>query len=106
MLTAAPIFFSSSMSYLLIHRESLITRFLSNPVLRFYGDISYAFYLVHAYLVVPYFRYFGPVTPGSSLQLYGRMLAVLAVGTAICAISLYWFERPVMSLRKRFVSAS
>ena len=104
LLTACPVFFSSSMAFLLIHRESLITRFISNPILRFYGDISYAFYLVHAYMAVPYERYFGPIAPGSSAQLYGRMFFVLATSTIICAVSLYAFERPVMRLRKLFIT--
>lgn len=105
MLTACPIFFSSSLAFLLVYPQSFIAHFFSNPVLRFYGSISYAFYLVHGYLAAIYNPLIGFVTPGSSIQLYGRMFAVLAVATAICALSYHFYERPIMKLRKRFISA-
>ena len=102
MLTACPIFFASTISFLITHRHSLATKMFSTRIICFFGDISYTFYLVHAYVMGYYTRYFGDVEPGSSWQLYGRMLAVLAISTGICVVSYYYFERPVMRLRKYF----
>jgi len=51
-----------------------------------------------------YDRLVGPLREGDTGAFLLRGFAVAAVTTLICTASLYWFERPVMGLRKRFLA--
>lgn len=102
--TAAPMFFVGLIAYLLTHHQAFVTAVFRNPVLRFFGNISYCSYLLHFYVIQVYDRLVGPLREGDTGAFLLRGFAVAAVTTLICTASLYWFERPVMGLRKRFLA--
>jgi peptidoglycan/LPS O-acetylase OafA/YrhL len=104
LLTSCPLLFVGSMGFILTHRPSLATNLLSSRGLRFFGDISYGSYLTHVYVLDVYNRFAGPLVAGETKPFLLRAVVVLAVTTAICAVSLHGFERPVMRLRRRFLA--
>lgn len=73
-------------------------------ILVFFGQISYAFYMVHLYVIRAYdLRWGAPVAP--QVQTYiVRFLVTFAGSVAIATISRYLLELPVMRLR-RFLPA-
>ena len=79
------------------------TAWLGTPVLVFFGQISYALYLIHLYIFMAFDARFGPVTGVEPQRLAIRLIAVLIVTVILCVISRRLIELPAMSLRKRFV---
>jgi peptidoglycan/LPS O-acetylase OafA/YrhL len=104
MLSACPILFAGLIGYVLTHNQSWVSRGLRNPVLRFFGDISYCSYLVHLYVMDCYDRVAHGYPAGGTGPWLLRAAIILAATTILSTISLYWFERPIMSLRKHFLS--
>lgn len=72
-------------------RKNLITRFFSNPILHFLGEISYSLYLLHWPINIILHHFF-PDWPQDSCLRIGFCLA-LSIGVATCSYHL--FERPV-----------
>jgi peptidoglycan/LPS O-acetylase OafA/YrhL len=99
-----PIFFAGSIAFVICHHDSVASRVLRARPLRFFGDISYASYLVHLYVLSSYDKIAGPLRSGATGPFLLRGAAVLVVTTIVCTLSLYLFERPVMALRQRFLA--
>lgn len=104
MLSAGPIFFAGVIAFVLTHHDSFISKVFRMRPLRFCGDISYASYLVHLYVLSSYDRIAGPLRAGATGPFLFRAATVLVVTTVVCTFSLYFFERPVMALRRRFLA--
>ncbi len=103
-LSACPIFFTSVIAYVLTHHDSLVSKVFRMRPLRFFGDISYASYLVHSYVISSYDKMAGPLQAGATAPFLLRASTVLVVTSVVCTFSLYLFERPVMALRKNFLA--
>lgn len=103
-LSAGPSFFTGIIAFVLTHHDSFASKVFRMRPLRFFGDISYASYLVHAYVLSSYDKIAGPLRAGATLPFLLRAATVLIVTTLVCTFSLYFFERPVMALRRRFLA--
>jgi peptidoglycan/LPS O-acetylase OafA/YrhL len=74
---------------------------LRNPVLRFFGDISYWVYLFH-YLAIDLIRRLVP-TWGSDWAGYLKVTIIALSASIITGIAVRrWIELPVLSLKSRF----
>ena len=104
MLGACPIFFSGAIAFVLTHHDSLASKVLRIRPLCFFGDISYASYLLHLYVLSSYDKIAGPLRSGATGPFLLRAATVLVVTTIVCYSSLHLFERPVMALRTRFLA--
>ena len=100
--TVMPLFFAGVMAYLVSHPGTPVSRLFEWRPLRFYGDISYALYLVHPILMFLYDRRW-PVPPGDSAAFWTRMAVLFATSSGLCALSLRYFERPVMRHRTKYL---
>lgn len=72
-----------------LSKDSVLTRFLSNPLLRGLGRISYMFYLLHLLVLIQTERYFGHTEAA---------LVAFAVTTGLATLSWFAVERPILSL--------
>ena len=104
MLSACPLLFSGLLGFILTHHESWVSKVFRNPVLRFYGDISYGSYLVHLYVLAGYDRVVTPYPAGATGPWILRGAVTCIVTAIICVISLHFFERPIISLRKHLLA--
>jgi peptidoglycan/LPS O-acetylase OafA/YrhL len=77
MLSACPVFFTGLVSFILTHRDSWVSRWFSNRVLRFIGDISYCSYLVHLCVLRCYDRLSHGFAAGDTTAWFVRAMAVL-----------------------------
>ncbi len=73
---------------------------LRSPALTFFGLISYAFYMIHLYVLMAYDKFF-PLAIGDSRAYAVRLGVVLAMTIAASLLSRYLIELPALSLRKR-----
>lgn len=73
---------------------------LRSPMLVFFGQISYAMYMSHTYVVRVYEDWMGRLQPGNSFSFAMRFAVVLAATIVVSLISRYALELPFMSLRK------
>ncbi len=81
----------SGAGYLAIFRSRLFT---------FFGLISYAFYMVHMYVLMAYDHLRGPLAGGDLSAYAVRFFAVLAISVGISLLMYYLIERPALSLRR------
>jgi len=105
-LTGCPLMFASLLSLVIERQYSVASKLFRLRMLCFFGDISYASYLVHIYVIRAYDRIEGPLHSGFTAPFLIRACVCLAITTAICSASLYLFERPVMTTRRRFLRKS
>ncbi len=69
-------------------------------ILVFFGLISYAFYMVHLYVIQAYDRHWPvPAAPQARAYLV-RVLVTLAAAVAIATVSRYLLELPIIRLRR------
>jgi len=73
---------------------------LRSHVLTFFGLISYAFYMVHIFVINVYDHLRGPLRPNDLTGYFVRIAVVLCITVAITLITRYTIELPIMSLRK------
>ena len=103
-LLTAVLLFTSLMTFVITHRDSLLSRALRWPPLVFFGNISYMFYLSHAYVLQAFREHLETrMAAGPVARAYEEFLFTLVATTLLCTLSLYLFERPVGSLRRYFV---
>ena len=74
------------------------------PPLLFMGAISYAFYLLHLYVLTVYVKFAGDPAIGDVRACLVRGAIVFTVTVALCVVTRYCIELPAISLR-RFVLA-
>ena len=77
---------------------------LRSHLLIFFGLISYAFYMLHLYVMETYDRVRGPLAAGDMPAYVTRIVVVLAVTIALSLLSRYLLELPILGLRKRVLS--
>ena len=75
------------------------------PLLTFFGLISYAFYMLHLYVLEAWDHVRGLPAPGDDAAFLIRLISVLALSTAAALASRYLVELPALSLRKRVLKA-
>ena len=75
---------------------------LRSRVMQFFGLISYAFYMLHLYVLAGYDHYVGEVRLGDERAYWTRLMAMLVVTVTLSVVSRYAIELPAMGLR-RFV---
>ena len=100
--TVVPLAFAGLVAYLIGHPARPLSRLFQLRPLTFFGDISYALYLVHLNVAFLYDRY-RPLQPGDDAAYWIRIAAVLAISTLLCTLSLHYFERPLMRRRERYL---
>lgn len=77
---------------------------LRSRLLTFFGLISYAFYMLHLYVMEAYDRVRGPLMEGDARAYAVRVAVVLAITIALSLLSRYLLELPILRLRKRVLS--
>jgi peptidoglycan/LPS O-acetylase OafA/YrhL len=96
--------------HLLYGTEHRVHRWLDAPVARFYGRISYSFYLWHDLVLIVLARTLAHFVPKSILApgalAFGGvvLLASLAIATGIAALCFRWVERPFVGWSKRITA--
>jgi peptidoglycan/LPS O-acetylase OafA/YrhL len=110
-LTAANMVFAGVIGATLLLATSGWSFLVRIPVLEFYGDISYGFYLVH-WLVFLWYdalakTYFPgyAATSGHFWLIMMRFAVASAVATLLATISRHYIEEPFMRLKDRFTAA-
>ena len=75
-----------------------VSRFLGSPVVRFMGDVSFAIYMTHQLLLIPFQRnQFAVLPEPAQIGLYLVMVVLLSVALHV------WVERPCQRvIRRRF----
>jgi peptidoglycan/LPS O-acetylase OafA/YrhL len=87
-------------AYALTHPKSKLLSGFRNPVMIFFGDISYCFYITHLYIIRLYDHWCGSLQPGDVAALILRAVVVIAITVLVCLFSRYMIERPAQSLRR------
>ncbi len=86
---------------LIAHRGASAIGWLRSPVLRFFGSISYGFYLVHVFIMQIYDAVYGPPRAFDAAGIAVRFAVVLAMSLAVSVFLRYAVELPALSLRHR-----
>jgi peptidoglycan/LPS O-acetylase OafA/YrhL len=73
---------------------------LRSHVLTFFGLISYAFYMVHIFVINAYDHLRDPLRTNDLTGYFVRIAVVLCITIGITLITRYTIELPIMSLRK------
>jgi peptidoglycan/LPS O-acetylase OafA/YrhL len=77
---------------------------LRSPVITFFGLISYAFYVIHLFVIQAY-DHFSPIPiAGNNVAYAFRLISVLAISVGLSLLSRYAIELPALSLRRRVLS--
>jgi peptidoglycan/LPS O-acetylase OafA/YrhL len=92
-------------AFLVAHSGRRGVSFFRSPGLTFFGLISYAMYMTHAYVLAFYDQLRGPLITGDVFSYALRFFSVLSGTIAVCLVSRYVLELPAISLR-RFVLAT
>jgi peptidoglycan/LPS O-acetylase OafA/YrhL len=85
-------------------RHGSARRILSVPPLRFLGRVSYGFYVIHIFiepLIDLLALHLTHHASGSSYQ-FVRLLLAFPLTLALASLSYYFFELPILELKRRF----
>ncbi|HEY4010378.1 MAG TPA: acyltransferase [Acidobacteriaceae bacterium] len=85
-------------------RSGVTRTILSSPLLRFLGRISYGFYVLHIFiepLIDVLGEHIAHASSGAGYQL-ARFVIAFPITVALASISFYFFELPILSLKRRF----
>lgn len=102
--TGVTLLCGSVVAFLIGHSSHPSLSILRSLVLTFFGLISYAMYMIHAYVMGEYDSLRGPLTSGDVRAYALRFFCILGITIALSLLSRYLVELPAMSLR-RFVLA-
>jgi peptidoglycan/LPS O-acetylase OafA/YrhL len=83
---------------------SKVLALLRSRVLTFFGLISYAFYMVHLYVMGSYDQLRGVLIPGDTRAYVLRLLVVFVASIAVSLLLRYVVELPALSLRKHVLT--
>ena len=86
-------------------QEEFVIR-LSVPVSKYLGNISFSIYMVHIMIVNAMIKAFthGNVKFGEALYGWGLPLCVLFITMGVSTLLYYFFERPILKLKKRYTT--
>jgi peptidoglycan/LPS O-acetylase OafA/YrhL len=96
----------SVIAFVIVHTGSRYLALFRSRLFTFFGLISYAFYLVHTYVLMAYEHFSGPLPPGDLTAYFVRFVAVLAMSIGVSLLTYYLIERPALSLRKYVLTPS
>jgi peptidoglycan/LPS O-acetylase OafA/YrhL len=96
---AATLMCTGAVGLVIAHAGNRYLRFLRSQLLTFFGLISYAFYMIHFYVMMVYDKFF-PLTAGDTRSYVVRLGGMFVITIALCLLSRYLIELPVLSLRK------
>lgn len=82
------------------HTGSTILAPLRSRILTFFGLISYAFYMMHMYLIMLYDHFLGPLRGGNLSGYWVRLAVTFLATVAASLLSRYLVELPALRLRK------
>ena len=89
-----------------LNQGSMLNRFLSHPVLRYFGRISYGVYVYHMLLDGYYYSIWARLGFSPSLSPVAEGFLKSATSILIAAGSWHFFEKPILSLKKRWAPDS
>jgi exopolysaccharide production protein ExoZ len=91
-----------------LHGDGFLARGFRAPVLRAFGNVSYSFYLVHAFCVSVVFHFAQPMLPesGPAMVIACAVCGIVSFGLATAAaVVLFWtLERPYFVWKARRVA--
>ncbi len=92
------LFYTLLLLLLLLHQGQWVTAFFRNSVMRWLGEISYSFYLLHIPLIGLCFGWLLGMNPriANFKELLVSLLA-LALSLGLATISWHWLEKPIIS---------
>lgn len=96
----------SIIAFVIVHTGAGYLAIFRSRLFTFFGLISYAFYLIHLYVLMAYEHLCGPLAPGNMGAYFIRFFAVLAISVALSLLTYYLIERPALSLRKYVLAPS
>lgn len=102
--TAVTLISAAVVGLSIAHTGSPILAPLRSHLLTFFGLISYAFYMLHLYVLETYDHVSGPVAIGDTTAYTIRLSVVFGLSIALSLLSRYALELPALSLRKRVLS--
>ncbi len=91
-------------AFFIRHSGTLGVAWLRSPVLTFFGLISYAMYMIHAYVMLTYDHFRGQLPPGDNAAYLVRFSSILGITLVLCLLSRYLIEVPAVSLRKHVLA--
>jgi len=101
--TGVTLLAAAIVGFAILQRGKPVVALFRSRILTFFGLISYAMYMVHAYLMALYDAY-SPIRASTSLTAYWMRLAVVMAATILlCLVVRYAVELPAHSLRKHFL---
>lgn len=91
------LFYTLLLLLLLLHQGQWVTAFFRNPVMRWLGEISYSFYLLHIPLIGLCFGWIRGMNPRiANLKELLVSLLALALSLGLATISWHWLEKPII----------
>jgi peptidoglycan/LPS O-acetylase OafA/YrhL len=90
---------------LLLDGDLYLSRLFRAPSLRYLGKISYGVYLFHSLVFAAFLRsHFATtvIASGSALAAIGCLIGEFAIVLGIATVSFYFFESPILRLKKYF----
>jgi peptidoglycan/LPS O-acetylase OafA/YrhL len=97
--SAVTLMCTGAVGLVIAYTGSRYLKILRSSPLIFFGLISYAFYMVHLYVLMAYDKFF-PLTAGNSRAYAVRLGVVFAVTIGVSLLSRYLIELPALSLRR------
>lgn len=82
------------------HSGSRWLAIFRSRMLTFFGLISYAFYMVHIYIIMLYQHFHGPLPPGDVRGYWIEILVTFIASVLLSLVTRYTIELPAMRMRK------
>ncbi len=104
-ITSLNLFFSGLVFVAATSDRGLIARFLNLAGLRFTGKISYGLYVLHPAVFGLVMQVFAAVPAAAALDLAlncEKIALAFLAALAVASLSWFYFEKPVLSLKRRF----
>jgi len=104
LLTGITLFCFAFVGLLISHSGRQGIAAFRSPVLIFFGQISYALYLVHTYVMDAFDKWIGRPAAGDTSMFLIRAACTLIGGVLLSLLTRYLIELPALSLRSRVLS--